>query len=100
MNSSKIPRCPYPGAPTVHVSMQMFSVGCVTFFPVVSCLGSSVGIATGYRLGDRGRGRSSTPGRVKNFHFSTASRSALGVHPTSYPMATGSPFPGDKAAGP
>jgi hypothetical protein len=38
---------------------------------------SVVGIATGYRLDDRG-GWSSSPGRVKNFHFSTSSRSALG----------------------
>jgi hypothetical protein len=37
----------------------------------------SVGIATGYGLDDRG-GRSSSPGRVKNFLFSTSSRPALG----------------------
>jgi hypothetical protein len=38
---------------------------------------SSVGIATGYGLDDQGGG-SSSPGRVKNFHFSIASRPALG----------------------
>jgi hypothetical protein len=37
---------------------------------------SSVGIATGYGLDDRGE--SSSPGRVKNFHFSISSRLALG----------------------
>jgi hypothetical protein len=44
-------------------------------------LACAVGIATGYRLNDRG-GQSSSPGRVKNFLFSTASRPALGLtHP-------------------
>jgi hypothetical protein len=38
---------------------------------------SVVGIATGYGLDDRGI-RSSSPGRVKNFLFSTSSRPALG----------------------
>jgi hypothetical protein len=38
--------------------------------------GSSVGIATAYGLDDRG-GRSSSPGRVMNFHFSISSRTAL-----------------------
>jgi hypothetical protein len=38
---------------------------------------SSVGIATGYGLDDQGGG-SSSPGRVKNFHFSISSRPALG----------------------
>jgi hypothetical protein len=37
----------------------------------------SVGIATGYGLEDQGGG-SSSPGRVKHFHFSISSRPALG----------------------
>jgi hypothetical protein len=44
---------------------------------------SVVGIATGYGLGNRG-GRSSSPGRVKNFLFSTSSTPALG--PTQPPI--------------
>jgi hypothetical protein len=36
-----------------------------------------VGIATGYELDEQGGG-SSSPGRVKNFHFSISSRPALG----------------------
>jgi hypothetical protein len=44
---------------------------------------SAVGIATGYGSDDRG-GRSSSPGRVKNFLFSTASRPVLG--PTQPPI--------------
>jgi hypothetical protein len=35
------------------------------------------------------RGRSSSPGRVKNVLFSKSSKPPLGVHPTSYPMDTG-----------
>jgi hypothetical protein len=38
---------------------------------------SSICIATGYGLYDQGGG-SSSPGRVKNFHFSISSRPALG----------------------
>jgi hypothetical protein len=38
---------------------------------------SSVGIATGYGLDDRGGAGSSSPGRVKNFHFPISSRPAL-----------------------
>jgi hypothetical protein len=40
-------------------------------------LDNAVRIATGYGLDDK-RGRSSSPGRVKNFLFSTSSRPALG----------------------
>jgi hypothetical protein len=40
----------------------------------------------------RPRGRSSSPGMSKNFHFSTS-----GVHQTSYPMGTGGSCPGGKA---
>jgi hypothetical protein len=43
---------------------------------------SVVGIVTGYGLDDK-RGRSSSPGRIKNFLFSTSSRLALG--PTQPP---------------
>jgi hypothetical protein len=57
---------------------------------------SSVGIATGYVLDDQGGG-SSSPGRVKNFHFSILSRSALGS--PSYKMGTEGSFPGVKRQG-
>jgi hypothetical protein len=43
---------------------------------------SAVGIATGYELDDRGL--SLSPGRAKNFVFSTSSRLALG--PTQPPI--------------
>jgi hypothetical protein len=48
---------------------------------------SAVGIATSC----------SSPGEVKNFHFSMSSGS--GVHPTYYPMGTGGSIPGVKRPG-
>jgi hypothetical protein len=52
---------------------------------------SIVGIATDYRLDDQG-GRSSSPGRVKNFIFSTLSRLALGsIQPIQWVPAAVSP---------
>jgi hypothetical protein len=45
----------------------------------------------------RMRGRSSSPGRVKYFPFSTSFRPA--AHKASYPMGTGGSFPEGKAAG-
>jgi hypothetical protein len=58
----------------------------------------SVGIAAGNGLG-RERGRSSSPGMVKNILFSTLSRPALGDHPTTYPVRTGNSFPRGEATG-
>jgi hypothetical protein len=54
---------------------------------------SSVGIATGYGLDYQG-GRSSSPGRVKQFSLLHIVQTGSGVHPTSYKMGTGG-----KAAG-
>jgi hypothetical protein len=48
-----------------------------SFLSKVVSQDSSVGIATGYGLDDQGGG-SSSPGRVKYFHFSISSRPALG----------------------
>jgi hypothetical protein len=58
---------------------------------------SSAGIATGYGAGWP-RSRSSIPGRIKNFLFSTTSTPALG--PTQLPIqwVPGVFFPGGKAA--
>jgi hypothetical protein len=39
--------------------------------------GNAVDTATGYGMDDR-RGRSSTSGRLKNFYFSSSSKSVLG----------------------
>jgi hypothetical protein len=57
---------------------------------------SVVGIATGCLLAGRPRGRSSSPGKVKNFvHVQTGTE----AHPASCPLGTGGSFPGVKASG-
>jgi hypothetical protein len=61
-------------------------------------LDSSVGIALGYGLDDRGT-RVRLPAGPGNFSLTTASRTALGVHPASYPTGTRGFFSGGKAAG-
>jgi hypothetical protein len=60
---------------------------------------SSVGIATGYGLDDRG----STvrfPAGVGNFSLHHHDQTGSGAHPASYSMGARGCFPGDKAAGP
>jgi hypothetical protein len=59
---------------------------------------SSVGIATGYGLGDREVGVPS-PGRVNNFHFSISSRPALGFTQPPMQRVAGSLPPGVKRPG-
>jgi hypothetical protein len=53
-----------------------------TYIVSKSC-GSAVGIATGYDTG-RSRGHGSSPGRVKNFHFSISSKAVLGPNPIKW----------------
>jgi hypothetical protein len=58
---------------------------------------SVVGTATGDGLrAGRPRGRSSSPGRVKNFLHVV--QTGPGARPASYTMGTGGPFSGGKAA--
>jgi hypothetical protein len=58
---------------------------------------SAVGIATGYRLDDRGI-EVRVPIELRIF-ISPCRPDGSGVHPTSYPMGTGGTFPGGKASG-
>jgi hypothetical protein len=60
--------------------------------------GSSVGIALGYGLDDRGS-RVRLPGGAGNFSLHHRIHNGSGFHPASYPMGTRGSFPGGKAAG-
>jgi hypothetical protein len=71
-------------------------LGSIVFF--FRCRDSVVGIATGYGLDDR-RGRSSSPGMVKNFLFSTSSRPALGSTQPPIQLVPGALSPGVKRQG-
>jgi hypothetical protein len=59
---------------------------------------SSVGIALGYGLDDRGS-RVRLPAGAGNFALQHRVQNGSGAHPASYPMGRMGPFPGDKAAG-
>jgi hypothetical protein len=59
---------------------------------------SSVGIALGYGLDERGS-RLRFSARPGNFSLHHRVQNGSGVHPASYPMGTRGSFPGNKAAG-
>jgi hypothetical protein len=59
---------------------------------------SSVGIALGYGLEDRGS-RVRFPAGAGNFSLHHRVQNSSGTHPASYPMGTRDSFPGGKAAG-
>jgi hypothetical protein len=59
---------------------------------------SSVGIALGYGLDDRGS-RIRFPAGDENFSLHHRVQNGSGAHPVSYPMSTGDPFPEGKVAG-
>jgi hypothetical protein len=59
---------------------------------------SSVGIALGYGLDDRGS-RVRFPAGTGNFCLHHRVQNGSGAHPASYPMVTRGSFPGGKAAG-
>jgi hypothetical protein len=59
---------------------------------------SSVGIALGYGLDDRGS-RARFPAGAGNFSLHHRVQNGSGAHPASYAMGTRGSFPGDKGAG-
>jgi hypothetical protein len=61
-------------------------------------LDSSVGIALGYGLDDRGS-RVPFPAGAGNFSLHHRVQNGSGAHPASYPMSTKGSFTGGKAAG-
>jgi hypothetical protein len=77
--------------------MSMGEVDGLSLIPIKS-RDSSVGIALGYELDDRGsRVRFSVgPGNFSPHH---SMQNGCGAHPASYPTGTGGSFPGGKAAG-
>jgi hypothetical protein len=60
--------------------------------------GSSVGIALGYGLDDRGS-RVRFPAGAGNLSLFHRVQNSSGAHPASYPMGTRGSFPRGKAAG-
>jgi hypothetical protein len=65
----------------------------------VTFLSSYMGTRSGWSRAARPRGRSSSPGGGKNFHFSTASRPALGSTQPPILWVTGALSPGIKRQG-
>jgi hypothetical protein len=59
---------------------------------------SSVGIALGYGLDERGS-RVRFPAEARNFSLHHSVQNGSGAHPASYPMGTRGSFPEGKAAG-
>jgi hypothetical protein len=59
---------------------------------------SSVGIALGYGLDNRGSGVR-FPAEAGNFSLHHRIQNGSGTHPASYPMGSRGSFPGGKAAG-
>jgi hypothetical protein len=59
---------------------------------------SSVGIALGYGLDDRGSRVRNSAG-AGNLSLQHRVQNGSGAHPASYPMGTKGSFPGGKAAG-
>jgi hypothetical protein len=73
----------------------------VSFVAVTLCVGSrdsSVGIALGYGLDDRGS-RVRFPAGTGNFSLHHRVHNGSEAHPASYPRGTRGSFPGDKVAG-
>jgi hypothetical protein len=69
----------------------------MNFYHIMELRDSTVGIATGYWLDDRGR--SSSPSGVKNFHISISSRPALGLILPPIQRVPGALSPGVKRQG-
>jgi hypothetical protein len=70
----------------------------MTWYLVKHKSDSSVGIALGYGMDDRGS-RVRFPAGVGNFSVHHRVQNGSGAHPASYPMGTRGSFPGGKATG-
>jgi hypothetical protein len=87
----------YPGRrPKTFHQIQHYIFGHIVFH--IKSRDSSVGIALGYGLDDRGS-RVRFPAGAGNFSLHHRVQNGSGTHPVSYPMGTRGSFPGSKAAG-
>jgi hypothetical protein len=75
----------------------MHEVYLIKNLPLFQSRYNVVGIATGYRMDDRGVGVRVPVGQ--EFSLLHVVQTGSGVHPTSYSMDSGGSFPGVKAAG-
>jgi hypothetical protein len=69
-----------------------------SFYSLSESRDSSVGIALGYGLDDRGSGVR-FPARTGNYSLHHRVQNGSGAHPASYPMDTRGSFPGVKRLG-
>jgi hypothetical protein len=81
------------------ISTLPISVAGILFFTLLGkSRDSSVGIALGYRLDDRGS-RVRFPAGAGNFSLQHRIQNGCGANPASYPMGTRGSFPGVKRPG-
>jgi hypothetical protein len=80
-----------------HVQHPVLRHPTFVLFPHCERPDSSVGIALGYGLDDRGS-RVRFPVGAGNFSLHYRLQNGSGAHPASYPMGTRGSFPGGKAA--
>jgi hypothetical protein len=80
------------------MSLLIFYISLIKIYLNCKSRDSSVGIALGSRLEDRGS-RVRFPAGAGNFSLHHRVQNGSGAHPASYPMGNGGSFPGGKAAG-
>jgi hypothetical protein len=83
---------------TILMSVPLYFGYIMKLLPFKESRDSSVGIALGYGLDDRGSGVR-FPAGVGNFSLNHRVKNGSGVHPASCPKGNRGSFPGGKAAG-
>jgi hypothetical protein len=79
----------------MHIKLRTFKF---SFLPLSKSGDSSVGIAQGHGLDDRGS-KVQFPARAGSFSLRHCVQNGSGARPASYAMSTSDSFPGGKAAG-